>query len=110
MTDPCPVCGKDRVLVGRAHNCQPTSLTSKGSVLLRPVRVEGSVLKSVSTDVGWDGRTVLPATRRGRARLEDRGSTVTATRPWETAVPKMSRRTWYRRLEEERRREKREGE
>ncbi len=102
MSDPCPVCGKDRVLVGRVHNCLPTTnLTSKGSVPLRSAPVGPTSLKSVSTDAGGDDRTVLAAIRRGRARLEDRGLTLTATEPWKAR--KMSRATWYRR------REKREG-
>jgi hypothetical protein len=38
--------------------------------------------------------------KTGRPRLEDRGKTLTATKPWKKA--KMSRATWYRRQAEKR--------
>jgi hypothetical protein len=44
-------------------------------------------------------RGVAPA-KKGRARLEDRRSTIEATKPWEALG--MSRRTWYRRRKEKR--------
>lgn len=37
--------------------------------------------------------------RGGRPRIEDRGRTIEALKPWEAA--RMSRRTWYRRKAEE---------
>lgn len=43
-----------------------------------------------------DGRV-----RRGRPRLEQKGETLTAKKPWLTQVPPMSRSTWYRRRKEE---------
>ena len=41
------------------------------------------------------------APKRGRPRIEDRGKTLAATRPWEALG--MSERTWYRRQAERRR-------
>lgn len=83
MADLCPVCGKDRALVGMAHNCQPL-----------PAR---KVVAEVTSPV------VLPtgaaASRKGRPRIEDQDKTLEATRPWEREG--MSRATWFRRRAEE---------
>ena len=46
------------------------------------------------------GSIPLPGTKpkRGPPRIEDRGNTLTATKPWEAL--NMSRRSWYRRQAE----------
>lgn len=44
MSDPCPLCGKDRVLVGRVHNCLPPSLPN--SIVTPPVKSEVKPTKS----------------------------------------------------------------
>lgn len=48
--------------------------------------------------VATNPRGYIP--KRGNVRVEDRDKTLAATKPWETAVPPMSRRTWYRRQAE----------
>lgn len=45
--------------------------------------------------------TPTPHVKRGRARLEDRHKTLTATQPWKAA--RMSRAAWYKRQAEKRR-------
>lgn len=42
-------------------------------------------------------RTPEPKPKIGRPRIEDRGKTLSDTKPWLKAKPPMSRATWYRR-------------
>jgi len=44
-----------------------------------------------------DTQTDRPAVRRGRPRLEDKATTLTALKPWKKTKPPMSRATWYAR-------------
>jgi hypothetical protein len=83
------------------------SLTKKASARLPTVSVARKSSGLSSTDMATDDRSVPTVVRRGRARLEHRGLTIAATKPWLKLG--MSERTWYRRRREKRASERRAG-
>lgn len=40
MADPCPVCGKNRDIVGRTHKCVPFSQPSQREIVATPPKVK----------------------------------------------------------------------
>lgn len=62
-------------------------------------RVGGDVLPNVRAGVG-DRTDTRAVRKRGRPRIEDTHKTLKALKPWATAVPPMSRSSWYRRQAE----------
>lgn len=91
----CPACGLLYSIVGRAHNCRgkidPGPVRSAEDEPTKPRRSK----KSLASPGGTRGPKKGTG---GRPRLEDRGKTLTATKPWEAAG--MSQRTWFRRQKE----------
>jgi hypothetical protein len=107
----CPACGLLYSIVGRAHNCRgkidPGPARSAefrhfpkkdgGDLPDKPRRSK----KSLASPSGTVAKPTKRGPRKGtggRPRLEDRGKTLTATKPWEAAG--MSQRTWFRRQKE----------
>jgi hypothetical protein len=100
-SDPCPACGLNRAIVGKAHNCRPrpqvttntTEVTTntKGdnkSVDSKPIICHPEAI--VVTQQEIDSAFTVTHQRRGRGRPK-----ITGPRPWDTEG--ISRKTWYKR-------------
>ena len=112
--DPCPQCGANRNVVGRAHNCAPKSSdrglsqppgsgssvpqivaeTKQRGNSGKPVRVQRDLVKAGSQN---DQRDTVRSPKRGRPRI---GEPHVKHEPW--LALNMSRATYYRRQAEKR--------
>ena len=110
MPDPCPKCGKDLALVGRAHNCVSVALKStahpKGPKAKHHLNPKSIVTEEVDKDellarIAETAKTTgALRIKLGRPRIGDADKTLKAQQPWKAAG--MSRSTWYRRQAEKR--------
>jgi len=102
MSDPCPLCGKDRVLVGQRHHCTPLSVkqfdrqsVDQATHIEIPL-ARGNRVPERDKYYAADVRNSFVEKRQpGGVRIEDRSKTHEAMKPW--VALGMSRRTWYRR-------------
>lgn len=94
MSNPCPECGLDRDFIGLRHRCVPRRIAVPVAEAMTDRVVRGGEVRART------GSATLPTAakpRRGRPRLEEAASTLTALKPWEKTTPPMSRATWYKR-------------
>lgn len=96
-SDPCPACGLNRVIVGRAHNCRPRpkvleQIAGDNKPSAKVTTNTKGVNKSVDSKpiICHPAPIVVTAQKRGRGRPK-----IVGPRPWETEG--VSRKTWYKR-------------
>jgi hypothetical protein len=107
-SDPCPACGLNRAMVGRAHNCRPKPKTleqiaadifNSGLPQLGDNKHSAKVTINTKGDIkSVDSKPIIchpepivvTQPKRGRGRPK-----IVGPRPWD--VEGVSRKTWYKR-------------
>lgn len=100
MIERCPICDANLAMVGRSHRCIPKNEVDNRSAVRKadksPPRT--TVARDAAPKLANDDAGTVVTIKRGRPRIGEKRA-----KPWLDCDPPMSKTTWWRRRQAEKR-------